>query len=63
LHYYLNFSGEERRFQYAYGNGSDLLTNTFVEKGRAAALDLRSRHFWASAERSSTIRSAINTTN
>jgi beta-galactosidase len=39
LHYYLNFSGEERSFAYLYGNGSDLLTNTPVRDGQALKLE------------------------
>jgi beta-galactosidase len=38
LHYYLNFSGEEQSFAYAYGNGSDLLTNTSVRAGQPLKL-------------------------
>jgi beta-galactosidase len=34
LHYYLNFSGGEQSFVYAYANGADLLTNASISKGQ-----------------------------
>ena len=38
LHYYLNFSGQERAFPYPYGRGSNLLMNAAVEPGKVLTL-------------------------
>jgi beta-galactosidase len=38
LHYYLNFSGEERNVSYPYGDGFDLLTGAAVRSGHALRL-------------------------
>jgi beta-galactosidase len=38
LHYYLNFSSEAQSVSYAYGSGTDLLTDGVVQKGHALAL-------------------------
>jgi beta-galactosidase len=34
LHYYLNFSGEQRSFVYPYADGVDLLTKVAIQHGR-----------------------------
>jgi beta-galactosidase len=34
LHYYFNFSGQDQSFDYPYGQGSDVLTNRPVQKGK-----------------------------
>jgi hypothetical protein len=39
VHYYLNFSGANQQFQYTYGSGTELLTNTSARQG--ATLPLR----------------------
>jgi beta-galactosidase len=38
LHYFLNFSGAEQRVSYGYGAGSDLLSNSPVQRGGALTL-------------------------
>jgi beta-galactosidase len=38
LHYYLNFSGEQRSILYAYGSGTELLTNTPLAQGQTLKL-------------------------
>ncbi len=38
LHYYLNFSGEVQSVTYTYKGGSDLLTNSSVQRGQALKL-------------------------
>jgi hypothetical protein len=38
VHYYLNFSGANQQFQYAYGSGRELLTNTSSRHGSTLAL-------------------------
>ena len=38
LHYYFNFSSEERMFEYPYGAGADLLTGTAIRPGQSLTL-------------------------
>src|SRR5439155_10872290 len=38
LHYYLNFSGEQRVISYPHGNGSALLTGASVQRGQSLKL-------------------------
>ena len=39
LHYYFNFSATPQRVAYAYGGGTELLSNRPVARGEALALD------------------------